>query len=164
MQLSSTVEGISEDLRRAGAVGGDETRRIAELLVSSVETAIRVRLLDALQEAAREIAESYPGSEVSIRLEGRDPVLSLVLAGPHRSGGPEGTGEDRMAGYADDELARLTLRLPEGLKNQIENVASRAGASINSWIVSALARALEMPTTSQPGRRMPRRMTGVVRG
>ena len=162
MQLSSTVQGISDDLRRAGAVGGDDTRRIAELLVSSVETAIRLHLLDALQEAARELSDSFPGAE--IRLEGRDPVLSLVIADQHAGAGPAGSEQERMAGYADDELARLTLRLPEGLKGQIENVASRAGASLNSWVVSQLARALESPTTSQPGRRMPRRMTGYVQG
>ncbi|MGO9559493.1 MAG: hypothetical protein ACLPQS_06285 [Acidimicrobiales bacterium] len=164
MQLSSTIEGISDDLRRAGAVGGDDTRRIAELLVSSVETSIRVHLLDALHEAARELSDSFPGADVEIRLEGRDPVLTLVIADQQAAAASEGSEQERMAGYADDELARLTLRLPEGLKGQIENVASRAGASLNSWVVSALARTLETPMGSQPGRRMPRRMTGYVQG
>jgi hypothetical protein len=163
MQLSPIVDGISEDLRRAGAVGGDETRRVAEVLVASVESSVRLHLLDALHEAAHELSESAPGWRVEVRLEGRDPVLSLVSE--------EGTAEatdridtDRLAGYLDDELARLTLRLPEGLKGQVEGVASRHGASINSWIVQALAHALDQSTVQQASRRMPRRMTGYVRG
>ncbi len=163
MELSPIVEGISEDLRRAGAVGGDETRRVAEVLVASVESSVRLHLLDALHEAARELSESAPGARVEVRLEGRDPVLSLV---PEASsaGGAETIDADRLAEYIDDELARLTLRLPEGLKGQVEGVAARAGASINSWIVQALVHALEQGSVQQASRRMPRRMTGYVRG
>lgn len=160
MQLSSIIEGISEDLRRAGAVGGEETRRIAELLVASVENSVGLRVLDALQEAARELGDSLPGAVVDVRMQGRDPILSLSIAQPTDLGGREG-GED----YSDDELARITLRLPEGLKNQVERAAAKAGASINAWIVSAVARGLEGPVGfTQPARRMPRRMTGYVQG
>jgi hypothetical protein len=160
MQLSPIVEGVSDDLRRAAAVGGDETRRVAEVLIASLEPSIRLRVLDALHEAARELSESAPGIEVDVRLEGRDPVLSLSADAPAQVD----IDADRLADFVDDELARLTLRLPEGLKGQVERVASRAGASINSWIVTALAHSLDQPTATQPGRRMPRRMTGYVRG
>jgi len=43
----------------------------------------------------------------------------------------------------DDLSARITLRLPEGLKVQIEAVSSSEGVSTNAWIVRALSRALE---------------------
>lgn len=162
MQLSPIVEGLAEDLRRAGAVGGEETSRIADLLVGSIENSLGLRLLEALHEAARELSESYPGAEVDVRLQGRDPVLTLSIAGPAPSGASEG---EPMAGYIDDELARITLRIPEGLKNQVERAAARAGASINSWIVSSVARTLEGPIGFPPaGRRTPRRMTGYVQG
>ncbi|MHB1987177.1 MAG: YlcI/YnfO family protein [Acidimicrobiales bacterium] len=162
MQLSPIVEGISDDLRKAGAIGGEETRAMAELLVASLEAAIGLRILDALHEAARELSASLPTAQVDVRLQGRDPVLSLTVGD---GAGVRGANEENpMAGYADDELARLTLRLPEGLKDQVERAASRAGASINSWIVSAVARALETPPMPSPGRRMPRRMTGFVQG
>ncbi len=164
MQLSPIVEGISEDLRKAGAVGGEETRRVAELLVASVEAAVGLRLLDALHAAARELADSVPGVTVDVRLEGRDPVFSLALPPSDASADSEASPGDHMAGYADDDLARLTLRLPEGLKGEIEQVAVRAGASINSWIVSALARGIERPPTPQPGRRVPKRLSGYVQG
>lgn len=162
MKLSAIVEGIGEDLRRAGAVGGDDTLRVAELLVTSLEPSVRLHLLDALQEAARELAESAPGVAVEVRMEGRDPVLAL--AAPSASGPRAEDLASRVADWVDDELARLTLRLPEGLKGQVEGAAARAGASINSWIVSALARALEQPPAAPGSRRLPRRMTGYVRG
>jgi hypothetical protein len=159
MQLSPIVEGISEDLRRAGAVGGEETRRVAELLVASVEASVGLRLLDALQEAARELTDSLPGALVEVRMQGRDPVLSLAIAREKDVGSTE--GDD----YSEDELARITLRLPEGLKNQVERAASRAGASINAWIVAAVARGLEGPSGFiPPTRRSPRRVTGFVQG
>lgn len=165
MQLSPIVEGISEDLRRAGAVGGEETRRVAELLVASVEASVGLRILDALHAAAEELAASAPeGTAVDVRLVGRDPTLTITLPElePPASEAADG---DHMAGYAEDELARLTLRLPEGLKGDIEQVALRAGASINSWIVAALARGLDRPPGgAQPGRRVPKRITGYVQG
>src|SRR5579875_771283 len=165
MRLTDIVEGIAEDLRRAGAVGGEETSRVAELLVASIEPSLRLHLLDALHEAARELAESAPGVQVDVRMEGREPVLSLVVPEVAEPCAEQLAG--RLAGYVDDELARLTLRLPEGLKGQVETIAAQAGASINSWIVSALARALaeqRAGSASPPGRRPGRRMTGYVRG
>src|SRR5579875_3397995 len=159
MRLTDIVEGIAEDLRRAGAVGGEETSRVAELLVASIEPSLR------LHEAARELAESAPGVQVDVRMEGREPVLSLVVPEVAEPSAEQLAG--RLAGYVDDELARLTLRLPEGLKGQVETIAAQAGASINSWIVSALARALaeqRAGSASPPGRRPGRRMTGYVRG
>lgn len=166
MELSPIVEAIGEDLRKASAVGGDETRRIADLLVSSIETSLGLRLLEALHQAAQELSDSFPGAEVDVRMEGRNPVFALAISSPVP---PARAGEGETAtGYGDDELARITLRLPESLKNQVERVASRTGASINSWIVSAVAHALEGPATfgipAGAVRRMPRRMTGYVQG
>jgi predicted HicB family RNase H-like nuclease len=57
---------------------------------------------------------------------------------------------------SDDALtARITLRLPDSLKVQIDVAASREGVSTNSWIVRALARGLD----SRPAR-SGRRLTG----
>lgn len=165
MDLGPVIEGIAEDLRRAASVGGEEIGRIADLLVSGAEPAIRLRLIEALHIAARELEDSTPGVTVEVRLDGRDPVLSLVTVAPTPREEELGAGSG-LGGYIDDELLRLTIRLPEGLKSHVEQQASSHGASINSWIVSALARALDERSAQrpQPGRRMPRRMTGFVQG
>ena len=55
---------------------------------------------------------------------------------------------------AEDALsARITLRLPDGLKAGIEVAAAREGVSVNSWIVSALGRAVE-PRRGKAGNRL----------
>jgi predicted HicB family RNase H-like nuclease len=63
----------------------------------------------------------------------------------------------------EDSGARITLRLPESLKAQVEAAAARDGVSVNSWIISALARTISTEGTRRgtgPGRR---RLTGYGR-
>jgi hypothetical protein len=55
--------------------------------------------------------------------------------------------------------ARITLRLPEGLKAEIEVAASREGVSVNAWLVRALSRSV----TSNPGKGPGNRLTGYAR-
>lgn len=43
---------------------------------------------------------------------------------------------------ADDEIERVTLRLPRQLKTLIDQQAERSGHSTNSWYIRTLARAL----------------------
>jgi Arc-like DNA binding domain len=164
MELAPIIGGIAEDLRRTASVGDEETRRVAELLVSGIDPTLRLHLIEAIHRAARELEDSAPGATVEVRLTGRDPVLSLLAL--QSTAEEEGGGGTAVGGYADDELLRLTIRLPEGLKSRVEQAAASVGASINSWIVAALARALDAPgpARTQPGRRMPRRITGFVQG
>jgi Arc-like DNA binding domain len=165
--LHPAIDGISEDLRKAAAVGGEETARVAELIVSGIQPTLRLHLIEVLHLAAQELEDSAPGVSVEVRLVGRDPVLSLGAPAPT----PTADVVDRdqtsgFAAFADGELLRLTIRLPEGVKAAVERAAAAAGASINSWIVAALARSLDGPAPSslQLGRRMPRRITGFVQG
>lgn len=164
MDLGPIVDGVTADLRRAGAIGGEDTARLVDALVSAIEPAIRLHLLEALHEAARELEASAAGLSVEIRLDGREPTLSLHPAPP--AAGAFGAAEQEGPGYVEDELLRLTVRLPEGLKLRVEDAAARAGASINSWIVTALARYLDAPpeTRFASRGRMPKRMTGFVQG
>jgi hypothetical protein len=156
MLLAPIVEGLEQDLKRAAAVGGEETRRVADALVEALGSAVRLRFLDALQQAADELTVSIPGASVEVRLQGSDPVLSMTVS----SLGGVSTDTDSEE-RADGEVARVTLRLPERLKAQVERAASRDGVSINTWLVDAAAHALRLPPSP---RRSSRRMTGFVRG
>ncbi len=167
MDLSKTVAAIAEDLRRASELAGEESARVAELLLASLDSTVRLHLLEALHEAAHEIADSAPGVKVEIRLVEREPVLSLVNEPLPSEDAAAETDPSLSSFDLAGELARLTVRLPEGLKERLERVATSAGASVNSWIVVALAQALERPSPAsgaRPSRRMPRRMTGFVQG
>ena len=156
MLLAPIVEGLEQDLRRAAAVGGEDTRRVADVLVEALGSAVRLRFLDALQQAADELTVSLPGASVEVRLQGSDPFLSMTVSGL----GGISTGTDSEE-RAEEEVARVTLRLPEGLKAQVERAASRDGVSLNSWLVDAAAHALRLPPSPRRGSR---RMTGFVRG
>ena len=94
-----------------------------------------MRLLDVLTEATLALNAQLASGHVEVRLAGREPELVLVDEHEHR--------DDRPLPPADDLSARITLRLPEGLKAQIEAVASGEGVSANTWIVRALTGALE---------------------
>jgi predicted HicB family RNase H-like nuclease len=57
--------------------------------------------------------------------------------------------------------ARITLRLPDSLKQRVESAAAREGASVNTWLVQALQRALEPRRSMSSGSR--NRLTGYGR-
>jgi len=147
MQMAHHIHAIQEDLAAAVALSADEAtadagRRLSQALGSS----LHLRLLDVVTEAAASLSAAVPG-RIEVRLAGRDPELVYVE-------------DESDAPPADDALtARITLRLPESLKVQIEVVASGEGVSTNSWIVRALARGLD----SRPPR-SGRRLTGFAEG
>uniref|UniRef100_UPI0005B775EA toxin-antitoxin system HicB family antitoxin n=2 Tax=Cellulosimicrobium TaxID=157920 RepID=UPI0005B775EA len=63
---------------------------------------------------------------------------------------------------------RTTLRLPDHLKTQAETAAARDGVSVNTWLVRAVAAALEQSTgrpaaQARPQQRGSARVTGWVR-
>jgi hypothetical protein len=159
MLLAPIVDGLSEDLKRAAALGGEDIRQAAEMLVDALGPAVRLRILDALQQAGEELTASLPGATVEMQLQGRDPVLTMSFS----RGTAPGAAEEAAASGGDAEMARLTLRLPEGLKNQVERAAGNAGVSINTWLVEAAAQALSLRLPPAP-RRGAKRMTGFVRG
>jgi predicted HicB family RNase H-like nuclease len=146
MQMAHHIHAIQEDLAAAVALAADEQvaeagRRLSQALGSSLQ----LRLLDVVSEAAASISAAVPG-RIEVRLAGREPELVYV----------EEESEPLTAPAGDDALtARITLRLPDSLKVQIEVAASGEGVSTNSWIVRALARGLD----SRPVR-SGRRLTG----
>ena len=144
MQLAAYVQALQEDLANAAALaGGEAAREAGERLAQALEPSLQLRLLDLLGEIALSLDSQVPG-RVEVRLAGREPELVYVEdeeAEPARS-----VGDDALT-------ARVTLRLSEGLKAQVEVAAARESLSVNSWIVRALARGLETRSV-RAGRRL----------
>src|SRR5688500_13415073 len=145
MQMAHHLHAIQEDLAAAAALAADEpTAEAARRLSQALGSSLHLRLLDIVSEAAAELSAVVPG-RIDVRLAGRDP--DLVYVEEDEEPAPTATtGEDGLS-------ARITLRLPESLKLQIEVAASSENASVNSWIIRALARGLESRPT-RPGRRI----------
>jgi HicB family len=144
MQMAHHLHAIQEDLAAAAALAGDEaTSEAARRLSQALGSSLHLRLLDVVSEAAADLSAVVPG-RIDVRLAGRDPELVYV---EEEESAPAATaGEDALS-------ARITLRLPESLKLQIEVAASKESTSVNSWIVRALARGLES-RPNRPGRRL----------
>ena len=84
-------------------------------------------------------------------MSGHDPTFVFVEEQPQPAAPPS----------AEDEAsARITLRLPEGLKAGIEAAASREGVSVNAWLVRALTREVSAPVR---GPRVGSRLTGFAK-
>jgi hypothetical protein len=145
------IDAIKRDLTNVVNALGDESaaeqwRRLAD----AVEPALRLRVMDLLTEAALSLNGQLESGHVEVRLAGRDPELVFV---------DEPVSPEEPPAPGDDLSARITLRLPEGLKASLEVHAAREGVSTNAWIVRALARALE----SRGPRRSSNRLQGFAR-
>ena len=149
--METHIDAIKRDLAGVIAALGDDAvveqwRRLADAL----EPSLRLRLIDLLSEAALSLNGQLTNGHVEVRLAGRDPELVFV---------DEPTAPEEPPAPGDDLSARITLRLPEGLKSGIEAAAAREGVSTNAWIVRALARALE----PRAARRSSNRLQGFAR-
>lgn len=157
MDLTPYIEGLRRDLVATAAHGGPDVSRAAELLTGSLEASTRLCLLEALSEAMAEITTKLRGSTVDIRLRGREAdltVTELTVTEPI----------DVPVALADSgELSRITLRLPEHLKEQAEHAAAAEGASVNAWLVRAITAAVNGRHSGTPGAPVThtgRRLTG----
>ena len=145
MQLSAHIEALQHDLAAVAALGDDASRQAAERISQALEPSVRLRLQDLLTEAAAEITAQLPNGRVDVRFAAGDLELTYVEeevpAGPPVS--------------TDDMTARITLRLPEGLKGIVEAAAALEGLSANTWLVQTIARNAE-----QRRRHGAKRLTG----
>ena len=134
MDLTPYLESLRSDLSAAAAPGGPETIRAADLLGHALEASARLALLQALSDAAAEITTRLHGPVVDVRLRGREADLVVTEPAPEVEAAAPPIAEG-------GDLARLTLRLPEGLKTHVEQAAAAEGISVNAWLVRAIAAA-----------------------
>lgn len=171
MDLTPYVESLRRDL--LAAAGADEqTHAVAERLGYALEPAARLALMEAVSHAAAEITAEMTGGGVDVRLDGRE--LDFVV---HVDAAPAAPAPPPTAPEAEAEggAARISLRLPENLKNRAEEAAAGAGQSLNTWLVTVVrdatregAARVDVDLSSLPfpggldpfGRRTGRRTTG----
>jgi hypothetical protein len=147
MDLSPYLESLRRDLAAAAAPGGPEVTRAADLLAGSLEPATRLCLLEALSDASAEITAQLESASVEVRLRGRE--ADLVVTEAPQMPTPATPPPPPPADGAD--LARVTLRLPESLKEQVERAATAEGVSVNAWLVRAIHAALYAGPPTPPG-------------
>src|SRR3954452_16122441 len=139
MELTPYVERLRHDLS-AAAAGSRETQEAADRLLVALEPAFRLTLMETLAQAAAEMTAELPARVVEVFLRGREPEFAVDI--PSAPPVPEAPAElpldDEPQDGDGDAIARVSLRIPEGVKNRAEDLAARSGQSLNSWIVGVL--------------------------
>lgn len=147
MDLSPYLDSLRRDLAAAAAPGGEQVAKTAELLSTALDSSARLCLIEVLADATAEITTMLDGPTVEVRLRGREADLVVSQEEPEQFAPPiTETGD----------LARLTLRLPEQLKESVERAANAEGISVNAWLVRAASLALHAPANPP---RVPQRST-----
>ena len=115
---------------QSALVGGDPVLESAiAQLAEALEPALHLAAMQLAEQAAAEIDAQLSDRNVEVVLIDGDPHLRVTDAALATSTEP-----------TEDLNARITLRLPPTLKQQIEQFAKDEGDSVNSWVIDALSR------------------------
>jgi hypothetical protein len=182
MDITPYVERLRHDLAQAAAAGDEQVRAAADRLTLALDPSLRLALMETLSHAAAEITTEMRDGSVDVRLAGRDVEFVVEQAVPVTPPPPAAPTPGADDEDDDGATARITLRLPEGVKAKAEELAAKTGSSLNTWIVNALRAAtregainIDIDLSSLPfgeggdpfgpgrgGRRGTRRMTGWI--
>ena len=140
MELGQYVSDLQRQLVDAVANGAEDTRAVAERLAAGLDAATRLVLLDVLSAAVGEITRDLAPGSVDLRLRGRE--IEFVVTQPNT----EPDVDERPAATVsldDASTSRTTLRLPDALKARVDEAAATDGLSVNTWLVRAVAAAVQ---------------------
>ncbi len=129
MNLNSvTIELEAAIAAQQQIIGSDaELEAAVAAFGAAMAPAMRAAALGLAEQAAAEVTAQLPDQRVDVVLE--DGELRLTVQ----------SEADRVTVSTDELEARITLRLPQTLKESVEAAASDQGESANSYIVKALA-------------------------
>ena len=137
MQIDDLITQVQDHVTAAAALGDERTRQVAETLATAITPAVRLAIMGALSAAADEITSALldtPGAPiVSLHLDGGDVRVDVRTTEPP----PAVTAADD-----GDTSARISLRLSESLKADVEDAARRDGVSVNTWLIRSATSAL----------------------
>ncbi|QSB04313.1 toxin-antitoxin system HicB family antitoxin [Natronoglycomyces albus] len=160
MDLTPYIQSLRSSLTSAAGPAGEDATRTAELLADALDAGARLALLEALSDAAAEITDQLDraGSSASVDVRVRGRAADLTVSNVEAA-----TVEPAPAPATDDNVARITLRLPESLKDNVEAAAATEGISVNAWLVRAINNSVHGPTPQGKGSRFNQRITGYAR-
>jgi predicted transcriptional regulator len=140
MELGQYVTDLHRQLVDAATNGTEETRAVAERLAAGLDAATRLVLLDALSAAVGEITQDLAPGSVDLRLRGRE--IEFVVLQPNTESDATDSADSSVE-LDDASTSRTTLRLPDALKARVDEAAQTDGLSVNTWLVRAVAAALQ---------------------
>jgi hypothetical protein len=132
--MSQVVDGLRSDVVAVGELGDETVAEVAERIADVLGRSVPGRVLDLLSDAAAELTATLSDGRVDVRVAGDDVEMTYVEDVPGPSAAPSSDG--------DAQLARISLRLGEGLKSRLEAGAAAEGVSVNTFIVHMLERGM----------------------
>jgi HicB family len=163
MDLNEYAESLRRELVGITRFASEDVSKAAEMLAESLDSSVRLSLLNVLSAAADEITLRLEDAAIDVRLNGTEPEFVVIVTHDHDE--DEGPSEPVDAGD-DAGQTRITLRLPESLKAKVESSAAATGMSVNAWLVHAISRAVDSPMGSRRAKKGPtvgKRYTGYAR-
>lgn len=136
MQVQPIINAVQAALVGQGSLAGGDVavEEALDHLVTALAPAIRQAAMDLAEQVACEVRAQLPDRTVDLVLADGDPSLRIA-----------DTAVSADSNSAEELDARITLRVPPSLKSLIEDAAETAGASVNSWVLDALARRARKP-------------------
>ncbi|MER5555401.1 hypothetical protein ABT001_27665 [Streptomyces sp. NPDC002793] len=155
MDLAPFVASLNRAVAAAGTAGGEEAEAFLERFAIPLESAIRLTLLEVVSAAADEIAGGMKPGTVDVVLRGTDPGFSVTLPvdeTTHSTAvGPAPAASAPTPPVGDGAMARVTLRIPESVKLQVDEVAGLEGLSANAWLARVVTAAVGGAATGPGG-------------
>jgi hypothetical protein len=157
MDLTHYAEGLRSDMAALARATGPEAEELLDRLMGPLDAALRLVIQEAVSDAVQEISRELAPGSVDVRLRGRDLGFVVtpapedardVSSPPVTPPAPEAPRDSTEGG-----TARLTVRLMDQLKAEVEAAADREGLSVNAFLVRMLAAAVQSgsPNARQPG-------------
>ena len=121
---------FEEALSRQMALAGDDpaVAGAADSLLAALGPAVRQLATYLAEQAAAEVDAQLPDHAAEVVISDGEPSIAIRA---DESVGARFTPEDLEA--------RLTVRLPEKLKEVLEDAAAEAGDSVNSYVIRTLS-------------------------
>ena len=130
MDITSVISEIEAALAiQLELAGGDPAVEAASsALMTAMAPAVREAAVKLAEQAAMEVSAQLPEGTVDVTLRDGEPALVVRME------------EDQPITFRSDELgARLTVRLPESLKADLEEAAGTTGDSVNTYVIKTLS-------------------------
>ena len=133
MDVESVIEKVRSVVHGQLRIAADDPAIIAagEAILLALDPALRQAASGLAEQAAAEVTAQLPGRSVDVVLSDGQPTLIVRQS------------EDQVTVNTEDLDARMTVRLPEDLKDDLEDAASELGDSVNTFVVKALAGSAE---------------------
>jgi hypothetical protein len=141
MNLEEAIEPVALQLQAAAALGDERTQQIAANLAATVDAAVRLAIIQAVSSAAADASQALTelgGADapaITAHVDGDDLDIRVTPGTAEQPAPPPPTDDG-------DAAARISLRLTEALKAEIERAAGSEGLSVNGWLVRAATWAL----------------------